>query len=128
LPKSFFGAVDAQHHVPRNNVFFVGAIVLVGAFLLSYGLGAEMLNFGALIAFMGVNAAALLRYFVRAQEKKLWNLLPPLLGFFICLGLWLSLSSPAKIVGGIWMIAGIAFGVWKTRGFREQLSFEMPAE
>jgi putrescine importer len=128
LPKSFFGAVDAKHHVPRNNVFFVGAIVLVGAFLLSYGLGAEMLNFGALIAFMGVNAAALLRYFVRAQEKKLWNLLPPLLGFFICLGLWLSLSSPAKIVGGIWMIAGIAFGVWKTRGFREQLSFEIPAE
>ena len=128
LPKSFFGAVDAKHHVPRNNVFFVGAIVLVGAFLLSYGLGAEMLNFGALIAFMGVNAAALLRYFVRAREKKLWNLLPPLLGFFICLGLWLSLSSPAKIVGGIWMVAGIAFGVWKTRGFREQLSFEMPAE
>jgi putrescine importer len=128
LPKSFFGAVDPKHHVPRNNVFFVGAIVLIGAFFLSYGLGAEMLNFGALIAFMGVNAAALLRYFVRAREKKLWNLLPPLLGFFICLGLWLSLSSPAKIAGGIWMIAGIAFGVWKTRGFREQLSFEMPAE
>ena len=28
-----------------------------------------MLNFGALIAFMGVNAAAFLRYFVRASEK-----------------------------------------------------------
>jgi len=24
LPKSFFGAVDDKHHVPRNNVFFVG--------------------------------------------------------------------------------------------------------
>src|ERR1700736_1242149 len=58
LPKSFFGSVDAKHRVPRNNVFFVGAIVLIGAFFLSYGLGAEMLNFGALIAFMGVNAAA----------------------------------------------------------------------
>ena len=87
-----------------------------------------MLNFGALIAFMGVNAAALLRYFVRAEEKKAWNLLPPLFGFFICLGLWLNLSRPAKIVGSIWMIAGIAFGVWKTHGFREQLSFELPAE
>src|SRR4030081_408630 len=88
LPKSFFGAVDDKHHVPRNNVFFVGGIVLIGSFFLSYGLGAEMLNFGALIAFMGVNAAAFTRYFVRAKEKKLWNLIPPLAGFFICLGLW----------------------------------------
>jgi putrescine importer len=128
LPKSFFGAVDEKHRVPRNNVFFVGAIVLIGAFFLSYGLGAEMLNFGALIAFMGVNAAAFMRYFVRAEEKKVWNFIPPVLGFVICLALWVSLSWPAKIVGGIWMIAGIAFGVWKTRGFRETLSFEAPVE
>jgi hypothetical protein len=87
-----------------------------------------MLNFGALIAFMGVNAAAFLRYFVRAEEKKAWNLIPPVLGFFICLALWVNLSRPAMIVGSIWMIAGIAFGVWKTRGFREQLSFEVPEE
>jgi len=30
-----------------------------------------MLNFGALIAFMGVNFAAFLRYYVRAQEKEI---------------------------------------------------------
>ena len=36
----------------------------------AYGLGAEMLNFGALIAFMGVNAAAILRYYVRPKEKR----------------------------------------------------------
>ncbi|HEX4544319.1 MAG TPA: APC family permease [Candidatus Acidoferrum sp.] len=128
LPKSFFGAVDEKHRVPRNNVFFVGGIVLIGAFFLSYGLGAEMLNFGALIAFMGVNAAALIRYYVRAEEKKLTNLIPPILGFVICLALWLNLSRPAMIVGSIWMAAGIAFGVWKTHGFREQLSFEVPPE
>ncbi len=136
LPKSFFGAVDEKHRVPRNNVLFVGAIVLCGAFLLSYavgedrsyGIGAEMLNFGALIAFMGVNAAAFVRYYLRAGEKKLTHLLPPVLGFVICFGLWLNLSRPAKIAGAIWMIAGIAFGVWKTRWFREPLSFELPAE
>jgi len=26
------------------------------------------------------------------------------------------------------MIAGIAFGIWKTRWFREPLSFEVPPE
>jgi hypothetical protein len=94
----------------------------------AYGLGAEMLNFGALIAFMGVNAAAFLRYYYRAEEKKLTNLVPPALGFVICLALWLNLSRPAIIVGSIWMALGIAFGIWKTRWFREPLSFEVPAE
>ena len=128
LPKSFFGAVDAKHRVPRNNVIFVGAIALAGSFFLSYGLGAEMLNFGALIAFMGVNASAFLRYYVREPQKKLLNFLPPVLGFFICLALWLNLSNPAKIVGSIWMLLGIAFGIWKTKWFRIPLSFEVPAE
>lgn len=129
LPKSFFGAVDPVRHVPRNSVIFVGVIALAGAFVVSYGLGAEMLNFGALIAFMGVNVAALVHYFFRRPEKKMVNLLPPLAGFVICLVLWLGLSRPAKIAGMIWMCVGIAFGAWKTRGFRGSLiSFELPEE
>ena len=158
LPRSFFGAVDEKHRVPRNNVFLVGIVALVGAFILeliagyktyslgtaglswqtfvnimnggeAYGLGAEMLNFGALIAFMGVNIAAFLRYYVRGSEKKLSNLVPPILGFLICLLLWLNLSWPAKIAGVVWMAAGIIFGAIKTRGFSGDLvSFELPPE
>lgn len=129
LPKSFFGAVDPNHRVPRNNVFFVGAVALIGAFLLTYGLGAEMLNFGALIAFMGVNLAAFLRYFVRAEEKKLTNFFPPLIGFIICLGLWLNLSRAAWIWGSLWLALGLIFGAIKTKGFRGELvNFDIPAE
>src|SRR5262249_28902617 len=134
LPQSFFGAVDAKRRVPRNNVVFVGLIALTGAFLVSfgvfsYGLGAEMLNFGALIAFMGVNLAAFMRYFVRGEKKKISNLIPPLAGFLICLLLWLNLSRPAKIAGTIWMAVGILFGALKTRGFRSNLiDFELPPE
>ena len=128
LPKSFFGAIDAKHQVPRNNVFFVGAIALIGAFFLSYEGGLNLLNYGALIAFMGVNAAAFVRYYWRAEEKKLWNLIPPVVGFIICFLLWVSLSHLAIILGTIWMTLGIAFGVWKTRWFREPLSFEIPEE
>ena len=134
LPRSFFGAVDPKRHVPRNNVLFVGAVALVAALLVnygmfSYGLGAEMLNFGALIAFMGVNAAAFVRYYLRSDEKKLTNLIPPIAGFLICLLLWLNLSRPAKIAGTIWMVVGIAFGAWKTKGFRSNLvDFELPPE
>ncbi len=128
LPKSFFGAIDAKHRVPRNNVLFVGAIALVGSFLLTYDLGLNMLNFGALIAFMGVNAAAFLRYYWRAEEKKLGNLIPPVFGFIICFLLWLNLSHPAMKIGSVWMAVGIAFGIWRTRGFTKQLSFDVPPE
>ena len=128
LPRSFFGAIDPRHQVPRNNVIFVGVLALIGSFFLTFGRGIELLNFGALIAFMGVNAAAFVRYFLHAEEKKVWNFIPPVLGFLICFALWLSLSRPAQILGGLWMIAGIIFGIWKTRWFREPLSFEVPAE
>jgi len=136
LPKSFFGAIDPKHQVPRNNVLVVGAIALIlsqlrygdGSFVLTYERGVELLNFGALIAFMGVNASAFMRYFVRAPEKKFINFIAPLAGFLICLGLWCNLSHRALTWGAIWMALGILFGVWKTRGFREQLSFEVPPE
>jgi hypothetical protein len=39
------------------------------------------------------------------------------------------LSRPAQILGGIWMLVGIIFGAWKTRGFRGNLiDFELPPE
>ena len=128
LPKSFFGKIDAKHQVPRNNVIFIGGIVLVGSFFLTFEKGIELLNYGALIAFMGVNASSFVHYFLKQPEKKLTHFVLPVVGFFVCLGLWWNLSVPAKILGTIWMAAGIAFGVWKTKWFRVPLSFDVPAE
>ena len=109
------------------SIAIVAGALLVSFGIFSYGLGAEMLNFGALIAFMGVNLAAFVRYYIREGDKKFTNLVPPLAGFVICLLLWLNLSWPAKIAGAIWMAVGIAFGAWKTRGFRGDLvDFELP--
>lgn len=129
LPRSFFGAIEKKNRVPRNNVLLVGALALAGAFAMSYALGAEMLNFGALIAFMGVNAAAFVRYYLREEKKRWTNFFPPLLGFFICLFIWWHLGWQAKLAGGIWMLAGIIYGAFKTRGFRGNVvQFDVPAD
>jgi putrescine importer len=128
IPKNFFGKISAKRRIPANNVLLIGAVALVGAFITTYERGAEMLNFGAFIAFMGVNAAAFVHYYLRAPEKKLGNLLMPLIGFVVCLVIWWSLSPPAKIAGTIWLALGIAYGAWKTSGFRKQMSFEIPPE
>ena len=130
IPKSIFGAVDARTRIPRNNVLIVGAIALVGAFFIrNYDRAAELLNYGALIAFMGVNLASLTHYFIRGAERSFTHLVVPVLGFVICAALWWHLSRPAMIAGSIWMFLGVAYGAWKTRGFKAELvQFDVPAE
>jgi putrescine importer len=123
IPRRFFGAVNPRTHVPSNNVILVGVVALAGAFTVSYGLGAEMLNFGAFIAFMGVNASALLHYWWRAEKRSLVDLVPPLLGFVICAYLWWSLSWPARVAGFAWLLTGVAYGAWKTQGFKKPIEF-----
>jgi len=129
IPKSFFGAIEPKRHIPRNNVLFVGAFALIGTTFLTFERAVELLNFGALLAFMGVNAASFTRYFLREQRKRASNFLVPVLGFLICLLLWLNLSRPAKIAGVIWMALGIAYGAFRTHGFKAELvSFDIPDE
>lgn len=113
LPNRFFGSLDPNRGVPRNNVLLIGACALAGALAMSYQLGAELLNFGAFIGFMGVNLSALTRYWVRSSERRLANLVPPVLGFLICFYLWLSLSTFAKVAGAAWLLAGLmAYSKW----------------
>lgn len=139
LPKSFFGAIEPKRRIPRNNIIAVGAFALVGASVLeyfstklgggAYEIGAQALNFGAFIAFMGVNGAAFMHFWIKAEKKTLGNFLPPVLGFLICGYIWLALSTPAKILGAFWMAAGILYGAIKTKGFRSELvNFDMPPE
>jgi putrescine importer len=130
LPKPFFGAIDPKRHIPSNNVLFSGAIALVGGLFLTYDFGAQVLNFCAFIAFMGVNAAAFTRYYLRAEEKRVWTtLVPPVLGFLVCLLIALNLETPAKLWGSVWVLIGILYRAWRTRGFRAgSVNFELPPE
>ena len=128
IPRGFFGALHPRTHVPSNNVMLIGAIALAGAFTISYGFGAELLNFGALIGFMGVNLAAFVHYFWRGRSQDRSHLVPPLLGFAICAYLWWSLSWPARLVGFAWLASGVAYGAWKTKGFSKPIEFREAAE
>jgi putrescine importer len=128
LPRSFFGAIEPKKRIPRNNVLLVGAVALIGAMVLNFERGVELLNFGALLAFMGVNASALARFYFREPHKRWFNFVSPVLGFLICLLLWLSLSWRAKVLGVVWMALGIAYGAYNTRGFkRELVNLEIPS-
>jgi putrescine importer len=129
LPTAFFGAIDSKRHVPRNNVLFLGCSALSAALILpaiageatGFELASSLLNFGALIAFMGVNAAAFAHFFWRAARKTPLNFIMPSCGFLVCLLLWWNLSMHARVLGFIWIAIGLGFGAWKTRGFKANL-------
>jgi putrescine importer len=139
LPKSFFGAIDRKSRVPRNNILAVGAFAFAGAGILelfasrlgggAYEIGAQALNFGAFIAFMGVNVASFIYLWRHAATRNLTNLVTPFLGFLTCAFIWIHLSRPALLLGTLWMVAGIGYGAIRTRGFRAELvTFEIPPD
>jgi amino acid transporter len=143
LPKSFFAAIEPKNRIPRNNILLIGGIALVGSALMeffknslgagAYEIGAQVLCFGTLIAFMGVNASSFVRQWRHPESSnpitRLLGLIVPTLGFLVCAFLWWNLSPASKWVGFIWMALGIAYGAVRTRGFRSELvNFDIPAD
>ncbi|MGB7136165.1 MAG: APC family permease [Acidobacteriaceae bacterium] len=107
LPRRFFGVVSPKTAIPRNNVLLLSGITFLGAFLLSFERGAELLNFGAFIAFMAVNIASLVHYRFRSREKVFLPAAIPVLGFLVCGFIWLNLNRSAQILGSIWITLGL---------------------
>ena len=122
LPK-FFARLN-QRNNPVLNIWIIGVLALIGALWLDYEKAATLINFGAFLAFMGVNLAVIREFFFRppAGHARNWllDLAVPALAFVFCLWIWASLPIPAKIVGGIWCLLGLIYTAIKTRGFRTQ--------
>ena len=115
LPRRFFGAVHPKNRIPRNNVLLIGAICLVGALVFSYQLGTELLNYGALLAFMGVNLASMVRCWRHGRFAQWAPMLLSLGGLVTCLFLWINLGTLARIAGTAWALAGILLWVIRRR-------------
>jgi putrescine importer len=113
LPRRFFGTVHPRNRIPRNNVLLIGVICLVGALIFSYQLGTELLNYGALLAFMGVNLASMIRAWREGRMQQWMPILLSLCGIFTCLFLWIHLGRLALIAGTVWALTGVL--LWLVR-------------
>jgi amino acid transporter len=115
---SAFGYVSPQTGVPSRNVLLCGAVALCGAWTLSYQLGAELLNFGAFLAFIGVNAAAFRHDYIKGNDRRLRTAVMPLLGGAVCLYIWMSLRWQAKVAGFVWLAIGALYLALRSTGSR----------
>jgi len=98
----------------------ISLIAWVGSLLLSLEHAGELLNFGALLGFMGVNLAAFRQCYWRRERgaRRLWaDAIVPLAGFLFCLAIWVTLPLPAKLIGGGWLLVGIVYLMARTRRF-----------
>jgi amino acid transporter len=127
LPRKFFGYLKPGSSTPTYNILLIGGIAFAGAVLLNYIGSAyehagELLNFGAFLAFMGVNFACFWQFSILAKPDYKRNLFRdavlPLIGFMFCGLIWWNLNSLAKTVGGIWFAVGLLYVGYKTNWFR----------
>jgi amino acid transporter len=118
LPSRFFGHLDSKTKIPSYNVMFSGAIALAGALTISYQLGAELLNFGAFLAFTGVNLSAFTHYYARGRNRHWSYLILPLAGCAVCLYIWASLRWQAKLLGFTWLCVGAAYALIRRRAVK----------
>lgn len=128
LPRKAFAYLRPGSNTPTFNIIFIGALSFAGAVVLNYVGSAyehagELLNFGAFLAFMGVNLATFWQFMIIGQpgyKKRLFqDAILPLIGFAFCALIWWNLNSLAKTVGGIWFAIGIIYVAIKTSGFRK---------
>ncbi len=127
LPRRIFGYLSPGSSTPTYNILIIGGLTFVGAVLLNsignaYEHAGELLNFGAFLAFMGVNFATFWQFAVhrRSTERRrlLADIVLPLGGFAFCGLIWWNLNTLAKVVGGIWFLIGLIYVGVTTRGFR----------
>jgi putrescine importer len=127
LPRRIFGHLSPGSSTPTYNILIIGGLTFVGAVLLNsignpYEHAGELLNFGAFLAFMGVNLATFWQFAVLSRtgyrKRVLADIALPLVGFGFCALIWWNLPVLAKTVGGIWFAIGLAYVAITTHGFR----------
>jgi amino acid transporter len=113
--------VDEKYSTPTRSIYVMGGITMLGAFLIRFQLAVELLNFGAFVGFILVNLSVIRHYYLRKRQRSglgfLTNLIFPGLGALVCSYVWMSLSTPAKIVGFIWLGLGVGYLAYLTKGF-----------
>jgi len=124
LPQAFFSHLDPKRNAPTYNIALLGILSFAGALYFNYETVAEVLNFGAFLGFMSVNAAAIWRLSIQGGKgaaRGLADAVVPALGLVFCFIIWWGLAPVAKMAGAAWFALGVLFLLARTSGFKRRL-------
>jgi len=116
LPRSL-ARLTSRRHTPAVAIIVIGVLAFAPAGIVNFEKTAEILNSGALAAYMAVNLAAFWQFYVRGGEARrfLTDAVAPWVGFVSCLAIWLSLPRLALTIGVLWLAAGVVLVALKVR-------------
>lgn len=116
LPK-FLSTVSTKHKIPSNALFLVAGISLVIGVPLTFlpdGLAtiSSLVNFGALTAFLMLNAAVVWWFMVKQRSKRWFvHLVLPVLGFAVLVAVVWNAQVAAQVLGFVWLGVGIVLAI-----------------
>jgi putrescine importer len=124
LPRKIFGHLNRERGNPTYNVAIAGAVAYLGTLTMQWERSVEIMNFGALMAFMAVNLAAVRHFGFSPQQTGKRNvvldIIVPSLGFLFCLVIFLGLQGSTLAVGAVWIVCGGLYVMFKTKGVDAQ--------
>ncbi len=124
LPRKVFGHIDPKRSNPSYSVLIVGILAYVGTQTIGWEKSAEILNYGALLAFMGVNLAVLRHFWFSrdaiGKRKFFVDAVLPGIGLLFCFLIFFGLQHSTHLAGEIWLAVGLLYAAVKTRGFRRR--------
>lgn len=123
LPKKFFGTLHPKTNTPVNNILLISTFALL-SLVLSLGLVASFINFGAFLAFTCVNLSVISYFYIRRKQRSAKGtflyLIIPLIGVVLDIWLLINLDTPSKILGSIWFACGLIYLVFLTKGLKQK--------
>jgi amino acid transporter len=121
--------------LPRLRTPVIGIMLIgiagLGALFLDVTTSTSFINFGAFSAYTLVNLSVIAHFLRHRPQGGVGGILAwialPLAGAAIDFYLLLNLDGRAKLIGVAWLVLGVAWLAWLTRGFRKpppQLSLD----
>jgi amino acid transporter len=121
LPKKIFSHLNPTKGNPAYNELIVGVVAYVAVLSVPWELAAEIVTFGALLAFTAVNLVALLHFWFSPQAADSRNFFTdaflPAFGSVFCFVLLIGLQTWTKYAGLTWLGIGLIYASYRTRMF-----------
>ncbi|MDD2211642.1 MAG: amino acid permease [Clostridia bacterium] len=127
LPKPL-AKVHPKFKTPHIATLLIAAISLIITLSFTQGIQdlAELINFGALSAFIILNFTVIYYFIYKKKSKQYFkHLILPLIGFFVIGVVWFSLSPQAMKLGISWVIIGILLYLFITKIKKKNINLEV---
>lgn len=131
LPRAVFARVNRRWRTPHWSILLICAIEFALGNFANMETLSNLVNYGAMFAFAALNISVVWLYYVRGGgeladgsrvrpqgAQHLRYLLLPAVGLAIILYVWAHMDTLAQILGTVWLAAGIAYLLAKTRVFQ----------